>query len=62
MNHDLSIIARLAADRQYTFRSSAAAGQHGGHHPFPRHDLSPLQRSFATSRPRRPAWGRRWPT
>ena len=25
MNYDLSIVARLAADRQYAFRSSAAA-------------------------------------
>jgi hypothetical protein len=62
MNHDLSVIARLAADRQYAFRSSAALGQPGGHHAAPRNDFSPLQRSFARSRPRRPAWGRRWPT
>jgi hypothetical protein len=62
MNYDLSIVARLAADRQYAFRSSAAARQPGGHHPVSRDDISPLQRSFSTSRPRRPAWGRRWPT
>ena len=41
MNYDLSIIARLAADRQYAFRSSAALGQPGGHHPVPRHDDQP---------------------
>ncbi len=61
MNYDLSIIARLAADRQHTYRSTAAAGQPGGHHPT-RSFETVLQRSFATSRSRRTARGRRWPT
>ena len=60
MNYDLSIIALFAADRQHTFRSAAAAGQPGGHHPTRSFDTV-LQRSFATSRSRRTA-RRRWPT
>lgn len=62
MNYDQSIIARVAADRQYAFRSTAAADHHGGHHPVLRPDINPLQRAFATSRPRRSSWGRRWST
>ena len=61
MNYDLSIVARLAADRQHAFRSAAAADQYGGHHPT-RSFETVLQRSFATSRSRRTARGRRWPS
>ena len=61
MNHDLSITARLAADRQHAFRTTAAADRPGGHHPTRSYNTV-LQRSFATSRPRRTARGRRWPT
>jgi hypothetical protein len=61
MNYDLSIIARLAADRQHSFRSAAAVDQPGGHRPTRSFDTV-LQRSFATSRSRRTSRGRRWPT
>ena len=61
MNYDHSIIARLAADRQHTYRTNAAANQFGGHHPTRSYNTV-LQRSFATSRSRRTARGRRWPT
>ena len=61
MNYDLFIVDRLVADRQHALRSTAAAGRPGGHHP-----TSPpatlLHRSFGTTRRRRSAWGRRWPT
>lgn len=60
MNYDLSIIARLAADRQNAYRTTAAADQPGGHHPTRSYNTV-LQRSFATSRSRRTA-RRRWPT
>ena len=60
MNYDLSVIARVAADRQHTFRSTAAADRPGGHHFIRSYDTV-LQRSFATSRSRRPSRGRRWP-
>ena len=62
MNHDLSIINRLVADRQHAFQSAAAAGRPGGHHPTPRHALSPSQHPYSTYRRGRPARGRRWPT
>jgi hypothetical protein len=62
MNHDLSIINRLVADRQHTFRSAADAGRPGGHHPTPRHAFTPNQHPYSMYRRGRPARGRRWPT
>jgi hypothetical protein len=62
MYHDLSIVTRLAADRQHASRSVAVADQPGGFRLAPRSARTPLERSFGTYRRRRPARGRRWPS
>ncbi len=61
MNYDLFIVDRLVADRQHAFRSAAAVTHPRGHRPARSYDTV-LRSSFATSRSRRTARGRRWPT
>lgn len=61
MNYELSVIARLAADRQHELRSAASITQPGGNHPTRSYNTV-LQHAFAPHRPRRPVRGRRWPS